>query len=146
MTDTKRSTLAEFIAAHGITAETRRVANNPNMDADKWHADARHWTVLLAREEVKDGAREWMRLSVPFSQGSAHTSPPTAADVLDCLAMDAADVENEADFENWCSSVGYDTDSRRAERIYNTVKEQAAHLKVFLGPDAYQTLLWEVDR
>jgi len=71
---------------------------------------------------------------------------PDAAHVLDCLASDASSYENAQSFEDWASEFGYDTDSRKAERIYRIVKRQAEQLKRTLGDEAYQELLWNTKR
>ena len=85
---------------------------------------------------------------VYFSQGSGHTQPPTVADVLDCCVMDAAGFENSPKFEDWCFEYGYDTDSRKAEKIFHACKQQAAQLKRFLACDAgaYEALLFDKER
>lgn len=127
-------TLSDFIGNTAITSKVKRVDANPNMSGP----GARHWVVTLR------AGRFSMR--VPFSQGSAHTEAPTAADVLDCMASDAAGYENARSFEEWCSEYGYDTDSRSAERIYHTVAKQSARLKAMLGADNYEVLLWKTDR
>ena len=48
---------------------------------------------------------------------------PTAYDILACL--EKYDYES---FEDFCSQLGYDTDSRNVERIYNACKDQYLHL------------------
>lgn len=135
--------LQTFIAEQSLTATPERVATLPNrdMDEDQWHKDARHWKVRLTA-----GRKPVRRLTVPFSQGSAHTQAPRLGDVLDCLASDASGVENAKDFEDWCGEYGYDTDSRKAERTYRAVVKQTDALKQWLGEAAYQELLWEVER
>jgi len=86
-------------------------------------------------------------ITVWFSQGNGHKKPPTAADVLDCLASDASGYENSRNFADWCAEYGYDDDSRTAERIYHTIAEQAKELRHFLGgQDIYDRLLWETER
>ncbi len=49
--------------------------------------------------------------------------PPSPYDILACL--EKYDYES---FEDFCSQLGYDTDSRNAERIYNACKDQYLHL------------------
>jgi hypothetical protein len=84
---------------------------------------------------------------VLFSMGQGHHGQaPKAEDVLNCLASDAAGVANARNFEDWCSEYGYDTDSRKAERTYNTIIEQADQLKAFLGLEAFEKLLWNTER
>lgn len=128
--------LQDFIGNTAITAKVKRVDSNPNID--DMGAGAQHYLVTLR------AGRFSMR--VPFSQGSAHTTPPTAADVLDCLASDAAGFENARSFEEWASEYGYDTDSRKAEKTYKIVAKQAAKLRAMLGQDNYETLLWNTER
>ena len=71
---------------------------------------------------------------------------PELEDLLDCLASDASGIENSPDFEDWCGEYGYDTDSRKAEKIFKTVEHQARRLKQFLGDDLYEALLWNTER
>lgn len=135
MTATNR-TIEKFITHHGITFSCVPIDRNPNMD--DMGPGARHWNCWLEREGT--------RMKVPFSQGSAYYNPPTAAEVLDCVASDAAGFENANGFEDWCSEYGYDTDSRKADRIYNTIEEQRDELERFLGREAFEKLLWSVER
>ena len=128
--------IQDFIGNTAITSKVKRVERNPNM-ADMG-AGARHWIVTLR------AGRFSMR--VPFSQGSAYTAAPTSADVLDCLASDAAGFQNTQSFEDWAKDYGYDTDSREAFRIYNTVARQAARLRAMLGQQNYEQLLWNTER
>ena len=129
-------TLGTFIADHGIRMTTKPRASNPNMD-DKWASDASHWTCTIHFGR--------QRMAVAFSQGSAHTEPPKLADVLDCLADDAAGFENARDFADWCAEYGYDTDGRKAEKTYRAVKRQSLRLKSLLGAD-YDALLFDTER
>lgn len=137
--DDKLQTVARFIEKHNITAKVRRVDTNPNMDADaEWMRSASHWRVTFSFQK--------RRMTVPYSMGSAHTQPPTAKEVLDCLADDSAGLENRASFEEWREDYGYDTDSRKAERIYNTVVKQSERLHKLLGDELYDELLWKTER
>jgi hypothetical protein len=85
------------------------------------------------------------KMGVYFSQGAAHTKPPTLDDVLDCLASDAAGIESAKSFEDWCGDYGYDTDSRKSEKIWKACSAQADKLKSLLGEE-YETLLWKIER
>lgn len=71
--------------------------------------------------------------------------PPTASDILDCLASDACGYDDARTFEDWASNYGYDTDSRKAESIYHTIGQQAKALRHFLGRD-YDTLIHKIER
>jgi hypothetical protein len=138
-------TFDQFLATYRITMHAERIDARTDMPADtrdaEWDRTARHWCCVLMT--TVDQRR---RMTVYFSQGSAHTDEPTAADVLDCLAMDAAGLENAPGFEEWAREYGYDTDSRKAEAVYKTVQKQAAKLARFLSPEAYDALLWHTER
>ena len=70
----------------------------------------------------RDGTRD-TRKPVP---------PPALGDVLHSLALDSR-VLDEGGFENWAESLGYSTDSRRAESIYRECVEIATKLRGALG-------------
>jgi hypothetical protein len=104
-------------------------------------AGADPWTVTLRR----DGRT----LAVPYYTGPGlrdrMADGPSAEDVLDCLLSDASTVESVSTFEEWCAELGYDEDSRRAERTYEAIKAQTVRLRAFLG-DACVGDLVEPDR
>ena len=96
--------------------------------------DADGWTVTLKM----DGKQ----MTIPFYKGIGHHGEePTAEEVLECLASDACGVDNSQTFEDWCSEYGYDTDSRRAERIYNACLKSTEKLRRFLG-DKFESLVY----
>ncbi len=76
--------------------------------------------------------------SVDFFMGQACTDEPDAAGVLDCLLSDAQ-LGTET-FEEFCANLGYDTDSRKAERMYKACEKTETKLRQFLGDD-YETFL-----
>jgi hypothetical protein len=129
-------TLEQFIAQQAITAVPTQVADNPHMT--DMPPGSTHWHITLRRGRS--------RMTVSYSMGPAHTTPPALDDVLDSLASDAATMENCATFEEFCGELGYDSDSRRAERIYQTCRKHQARLLRFLGHDAYDLLLWHTER
>lgn len=74
--------------------------------------------------------------------------PPTVETVLYCLCSDASAL-NEGSFENWASSLGYDPDSKTAEKIYNACLKEAADLSFLFGRDCSLSemieLVYEID-
>ncbi len=116
-------TLRGYVNDHiGIRSEW--ADSNPNMaDSDRMT----HWRVTLTNRQNRH------RMTVPFSMGLAHTGEPQALDVLDCLLSDY-DTAGEG-FDEWAMSLGYDEDSRKAERTYRAVVKQSAKLARFLGDD-----------
>jgi hypothetical protein len=128
--------IAERIKANGISMSVERTDSNPAMD-DAANMD--HWKCV-----VKMGRKQ---MTVVFSMGYGHNGKePKLADVLDCLSSDASGLESSRGFEDWCSDYGYDTDSRKAEKIYKSVEHQAKRLKNFLGDSLYNQFLWHTER
>lgn len=127
--------MQEFVTAHKITMTAERTDSNPHMDNSR---EMDHWRVTLRR-----GSK---RMSLVFSKGFGHNgAKPTAAEVLDCLASDASSVDGN-NFEDWARELGYDEDSRKAQRTYNTIERQLRSLGRLLGPDLYPTALYDIER
>ncbi len=71
---------------------------------------------------------------------------PDLADLLDCLASDAACIDNARDFTDWANDLGYDDDSIKARKTYDICVEQSRELEHLLGRDQLQILMYEVER
>jgi hypothetical protein len=54
--------------------------------------------------------------------------------VLEALLSDAS-VAGYDQFEEWAADLGYDPDSRKAEKVYQACVEQTAQLRQLLGDD-----------
>lgn len=65
--------------------------------------------------------------------------PPPLADILYSLVQDAS-VLDSGGFENWASDYGYDTDSRKAEAMYQACLKIALELRALLGADTVANL------
>ena len=129
-------TINEFIKSAGLTMSCTWTDHNPSMDDG---GDMDHWRCTIRAGRY--------RMSLIFSMGSGLGGKrPELADVLDCLASDAGGYENASDFDNWCAEYGYDTDSRRALKIFKAVERQSKRLLSLLGESAYENLLWNIER
>jgi hypothetical protein len=118
------------LARLGIKMSCQYADRNPNMpDAH----DMNHYKCTFSRGRS--------RMTVYFSMGYAHTSEPTINQVFDTLVQDAATVENCGDFAGFCSELGYDEDSRAAERTWKALEHAAKRLRTFLGEDLYTELV-----
>ena len=146
-------TIEQFAKVHDIGISAQRADVNPTMTDSR---DMDHWKVTLSRSILKPGFDTFhgykgklgpcqyrkLRMTLYFSKGYGHNgAEPTIDEVLDCLASDALSVDNARDFENFASELGYDSDSRKAEKIWKACNHQAERLRKFLGDDLYQTLL-----
>jgi hypothetical protein len=136
----ERETLEAFVARNRITMTSESVYENPNMEG--MPQGSLHYKCKLTARV--DGQRRQM--TVFFSMGLAHCREPEASEVLDCLTSDSASVENCSGFEDWASDLGYDPDSRKAEKVYRACERQAAKLRNLLGNSEYGALLYDVER
>ena len=136
MSDTieTRLTMAQFIARMALRMTAEYTDRNPNMNDDNMD----HWRCVISC-----GRR---RMTLVFSMGLGHRgAEPKLAEVLDCIASDAASALE--DFADWCSNLGYSEDSRKAERVYKACQRQAVSLRRLLGSTAaYETLLFRTER
>ena len=73
---------------------------------------------------------------------------PTIKEVLESLSLDA-DVINYPTFESWAHEFGYDSDSRKDEKVYNLCKEIANDFVRVIGSKEkiqdLREILWEID-
>jgi hypothetical protein len=109
-------------------------------------------STMLGIAELWAGTRYVCRLGGSSGGRSLTTvvesdnGPPETLDVIDAIAADAALVEEMGRFEAWARCLGYNPDSRRDEREFRRARRRAQHLRVVLGCEAYQRLLWETER
>lgn len=142
--DRAPGTLGGFIYQNKITLQYVPISQRPDRTASptkeeqQWQDSAFHYKVTL-----KHGPK---RFTTFYSAGSGAPEPPEADEVLDSLASEASSYEDSRDFEDWAANNEYDTDSRRAERMYHAVKGIAEKLKNFLGEDLYKQLLYKTER
>lgn len=146
-------TVREFIENNKLTMQSAAVDRNPNMDSS---AEMDHWKIELEHTFEAPVAYDSLhtdkpktkiitnRMTLYFSMGFGHNGKaPDIASVLECLVLDSQSIDNN-NFKDWCAELGYDPDSRRAERTYNTCKHQASRFRQFLGGDLYDMALRQV--
>jgi len=95
----------------------------------EWSNDGNptHWHVTLRRTDTGASIGP-----IDYSMGSAHRGPPSARDVLGCLLSDVESVVDRT-FEEFCSDLGFDEDSRRAERAFKSCCRIDRDMHLFLG-------------
>lgn len=107
-----------ILDAMGVTFARSRIDARPD-GLGNWGASASHWRIEVMRGD------EIMRVN--YSMGAAHTSLPQDTDVFNSLLMDSSDVEDS--FEDWAENLGYDTDSRKAEKTFIACKATLVDLQ-----------------
>lgn len=108
---------------------------NPNQE---WKNTAYRWSVTL-----KTGSRNMV---VEFYTGAGRPSAPETHEVVNCLASESSCCNEAATFEEWASSLGCDTDSRKAEALYRKIVDQTELFQAFLGDDFDMLDLDDEDR
>lgn len=136
MSQTHTPTMAERIAQYRVSMTATSVAERPVSQRWEGHASSTHYRVTVRR-----GGR-WM--VIYYSMGPAHTDGPTLPDVLDCLVSDAEYVDRA--FEEFCADLGYDEDSRTAERVYQACVRTGRALRRLFTLAELETLRYETER
>jgi hypothetical protein len=126
------STLARGLSEfNGVKASVKFVCMDEETEnGQTW--DHNVWSATLRT----DGRQ----FTVTYRTGLGIKGTPTAEDILSAVLSDAGTAVYTDSFEDWADNLGYDTDSRKAERIYRTVIRQTASLKRLLG-DRYSEFL-----
>jgi hypothetical protein len=134
-----RPSLATFAEAHGITVEPL-LTDLLDSERDEWGKDpgATHWKVKVRKD--------WGVFTMRFHMGSAFKRPPNVTEVLGALATDGVGYANAKDFEDWANEYGYNPDSRKAERIYRQVGDNATKARQTFGDAIYEALLWDTEQ
>lgn len=109
-----------ILSEMGVTFSwTRKPQRTDNLD-QIWGDNASHWSVEISRGT--ESVTFW------YSMGSAHTGTPDLLDVMHSLLSDISNVEAQ-EFEDWAADLGFDPDSRKAERIFEACKETLEYLQ-----------------
>ena len=132
---TKEKTIKQFIKENNLTMDCKYAGNNPNIP----NRDMRHYKVTIKRhytiENPKDlyttfkqfaPIKKVKQMTLYYSQGYGIQGEPTLESVLNCLISDSTCGET---FQEFCDNLGYDNDSRKAEKTFNTILKQTNKLK-----------------
>jgi hypothetical protein len=129
---TKEKTIKQFIKENNLTMKSEYADINPNMPDSN---NMNHSKVTIKRKFKLNGNHldtryGFKQMTLYFSQGYGIQGEPTLESVLNCLISDSTCGET---FEEFCDNLGYDNDSRKAEKTFNTILKQTSKLKKLLG-------------
>ena len=134
----------DFLNKTKTTLEIDYIGHGHHFDDDKETRDiyrftlirdGRKYTAKFGQSIVRSGtAKENFKTSDAFRRSGKFTpskpehferkrQAPTAYDILACLTK-----YEVGTFEDFCSEFGYDTDSRKAEKVYFAVQQEYAGL------------------
>lgn len=135
----ERPDVAARVEEWGIEAYTTLLGNG-NEGCSEDYPDGQHtWRVTLKSHNGTLTVAE-------YTMGAVHRdTPPTAAEVLSDLASEASGVAGGVTFEQWAEDRDANPDSRKAEQTFNMIKEDTEGLRVLLGDERFQILLYETE-
>lgn len=168
-------TIDQFISRHGITLEAVKVPLIETWEGDK-NAQSWRYTLKCGGRKMSGtftkgsahrvwrrgwsgeydrpkGAIPGRRAQLPWSPSKydrnaylawSEPEPPTVSEVLDSLAVDVSSIDQP--FEDWAQEYGFDTDSRKAEHMYEACRKEYYELRRLLGVRDLETLLNDVER
>ena len=137
-------TIEQFINNNRLTIKSEYADSNPKMiDTNMMN----HYKVTIKRKFKLNGNHldtryGFRQMTIPFSQGLAHTESPKLDSVLDCLLTDSIGVDGVI-FKDFCSEFGYDEDSIKAKKVYEACKKNSKKLKNLLGSTYFELIKCE---
>ena len=128
---TNEKTIKQFIKENGLTMSCEYADSNPNM---KDSQNMNHYKVTIKRRfkvfgNYLDSRYGFKQMTLHFSQGYGVEGEPTLESVLSCLISDSY---CGSSFQDFCDNLGYDNDSRKAEKTFKATLKQTSKLKKLL--------------
>lgn len=137
--DEQPGTMADYVAAHGITVE---VLENRGIQRDKDNWEHQSFKLRLINNEGRTINTSWR-------QGMGITKDPAdmADEVFDSLISDANSYREASGFEDWAEGLGYDIDSRKAHRIWQKLRRMEPKVIEFVGGnDEFEHIAYNIER
>jgi hypothetical protein len=126
---------------HGVTMTADGIPASENPWARGYGRGASHYRVTLRRPldmPVPSAAAKTFQCF--YSMGSAHTQPPTVAEVLETLTMDFGMFEDTAGKWDYFETFGIEP-SEQAEEDYHAAKDQSGRFFDFASGALLRDLL-----
>lgn len=120
----------DFLTETGTTFKTKFDSYGRHFEDDKERRDI--YKVTLRNKNGSYTFKFGQSINNSTKNGK---KPPTAYDVLTCL-----EEYGYADFEDFCANLGYDTDSRKAEKIYKSVQREAKNIQRIFNQEQREKL------
>ncbi|MFA5377292.1 MAG: hypothetical protein WC455_16195 [Dehalococcoidia bacterium] len=103
------------------------VYDNPERGMSNGVESIQHKGVFRQPADDYPGQRKWGK--------NKNFAAPTAYDVLSCITK-----YDPGTFENFCGEFGYDTDSRKAEKVYMGVKNEFQNVAMLFNDKEIEEL------
>lgn len=126
--------MTDLVTEFEIKVQSMKLDKRPDRDLTdmvpedkRWDREASHWFCRVYSTHLTG------EVTCFYSMGSAIKGKPQADDVLSSLLLDAT--SSDESFEDWCSSFGYDVDSRRALGMWEAGHKVMGPLRDLLGSE-----------
>ena len=123
-------TLEQLIEDYKVSMTVAKIDQRPDGLMDDMPTGSRHYRCVIRRGRG--------RMTVNWSQGPAIVSQPTVADVLACVVDDTRDIDQP--FDSWAGDIGFNPDSRKAERIFRACQRQGRALARLFSADEVELM------
>jgi hypothetical protein len=107
----------DFLKATQTVMNVKFLRNGKHFDDDKENRD------IYEIELFRNDRSYKFEFGQSINDSGKNRKKPTAYDVFSCLPK-----TDPGTFEDFCSEYGYDTDSRKAEKVYTAVKDEYLQL------------------
>lgn len=125
-----KTDLEKLCAEHRLVIETHPAFENPYMK--DWTPGCRYFSVQITRKVDPHPAGLTQRaINTFFTQGPAHTSKPTVADVIHCLLADGRC--GDMYYEEYCSDFGISEHNPENRVTHERCKKTSQQLDFLLG-------------
>lgn len=130
-------TLSELLEQYPTTCKATSIPMRTDAGTYAvWSRQARHWHITISAHDAgRDGGYSMPArgiVALEFSQGAAHTKPPTVRDVLGSLISDAALVESCGSLDEFAAEMSIEKPTA-AFRAWNACLESGEKLAVLYG-------------
>lgn len=99
---------------------------------------------LVMTRELASAIKPYGELTPAEYRRSVVPTAPTLRDVLESLQLDSRSGEHLL-YEDFCSDLGYDTDSRAGEKIWRSCQETRGKLAKFFGDSFEEFMTFRFD-
>lgn len=126
-------TIKEFADKHNVEVTLYKIPFRTDSGTE-WDNSAKHYAFTLVNH-----SNAGKRYNGNYSQGSGIKNRPTVEDILNSLILDTMDVDFTS-FNSFCDEFGYDSDSRKAYKIYEDCLKESEGLKHLFTSDQLKEL------
>lgn len=125
----------DFLTKTGTTLTVEFLKNGKHFEDDKENRDIYKCTLTRGKRSYTFNFGQSIAQSIKNYCKTVLGTPPTPYDILSCLQK-----YEVGTFENFCGDFGYDTDSIKALKVYEAVKDEYLNIARLFNEDELEQL------